>query len=288
MINKRRLIYLLILGILVVGIVALIINNNKVFTEEEKSVFSENTFTQYNVETGIIEYGSPSMKITLENIKREEPNLNMWEVNIKLKEASQIKSAFAGDKFTLDKKEKTSQISKRHNAVLAINGSAYGFNEKGFVIRDKILYRDTSLDVGPLIIKDNGDFAIFGHGEKTGQEMLDMGAMHVYDFGPDLIREGEIVDYGNTWYKDGKDPRTVIGQKGPLEYVILVIDGRSKESEGMSLYDAAIELKARGCYVGYNLDGGGSTTLYFQGKVLNKPSDLMGERKISDILYFVD
>lgn len=288
MINKRKLINLFILGVIVIGIFALTNSYYEVFIEEEKSVFSENTFTQYNEETGIIEYGSPSMKITLENIKRENPNLNMWEVNIKLKEASQIKSAFAGDKFTLDKKEKTSQIAKRHNGVLAINGSAYGFNEKGFVIRDKLLYRDTSLDVGPLIIKDNGDFAIFGHGEKTGQEMLDMGAMHVYDFGPDLIREGEIVDYGNTWYKDGKDPRTVIGQKGPLEYVILVIDGRSKESEGMSLYDAAIELKSRGCYFGYNLDGGGSTTLYFQGKVLNKPSDLMGERKISDILYFVD
>jgi len=111
--------------------------------------------------------------------------------------------------------------------------------------------------------------------------------MHTYDFGPDLIRNGEIFDYGDTWYKYNLDPRTVIGQKGTLEYVILVVDGRSKASVGMSHYDTAVELKNRGCYLGYNLDGGGSTTLYFNGEVLNNPSDII-ERKISDILYFAD
>lgn len=283
MVKKRNIIILLLLLTMTI-----VITFNKKEDKEIEDVFSETIYTNYNKETGVIEYNSPTMKITLENIKRENPNINMWEVNIKLKSASQIKSAFAGEKFTLKDKEKTSEIAKRHDAVLAINGAAYGFNEKGFVIRDKIIYRDTSLDVGPLIIKDNGDFEIFNHGEKTAEEMIDLGAMHVYDFGPDLIKNGVISDYGNTWYRNGKDPRTVIGQKGPLEYVILVIDGRCKESEGMTLYDAAIELKTRDCYYGYNLDGGGSTTLYFQGKVLNKPSDFMGERKISDILYFVN
>ena len=70
------------------------------------------------------------------------------------------------------------------------------------------------------------------------------------------------------------------------EYVVLVADGRSKKSDGISLYYAAVELQNRGCYIGYNLDGGGSTTLYFNGEVLNNPSDIIGERRISDILYF--
>lgn len=55
----------------------------------------------------------------------------------------------------------------------------------------------------------------------------------------------------------------------------------------MSLYDAAVELKNRGCYLGYNLDGGGSTTLYFNSEVLNNPSDGR-ERKITDIMYFIE
>lgn len=254
---------------------------------EEEYDFSQEKYINNNEETGIIHYGSPTMMIKLENIKKVNPNLNMWAINLKLKDANQIKSGFSDDKFTLKEKEKTSDIAKRHNAVLAINGAAYGFNETSFVIRDKVIYRETYFDCAPLVIKENGDFEMFTFRKETGQELLDLGAMHTYDFGPDLIRNGEIVDYGDTWYKDGLAPRTAIGQKGPLEYVILVVDGRSRESVGMSCYDLAVELENRGCYWGYNLDGGGSTTLYFNGEVLNKPSDGV-ERKISDILYFIE
>ncbi|MGG7078768.1 phosphodiester glycosidase family protein [Clostridium sardiniense] len=289
-ISKSKLLNILvrtiIIAIVITIVITIFINYKKLYTDNY--VFSDNIQIEYHKDENNINYRSPSMDIKIENVIRENSNIDMWVVDIKVKSANQIKSAFAGNKFTLKEKEKTSTIAKRNNAILAINGSAYGFNDKGFVIRDKVLYRETSLDVGPLIIKDNGDFAIYDQGKKTGQEMLDLGAMHVYDFGPDLIRDGDIVDYGDTWYKDDKQPRTVIGQKGSLEYVIIVVDGRSRKSEGMSLYDVALELENRGCYVGYNLDGGGSTTLYFNGKVLNNPSDILGERKISDILYFTD
>lgn len=287
---KRKILNIIVitvvLAIVIIIITTIFVNYKKLDTDSY--VFSDNTQIEYYKDENYINYRSPSMDIKIENIIRENPNIDMWVANIKVKSANQIKSAFAGDKFTLKEKEKTSTIAKRNNAILAINGSAYGFNEKGFVIRDKWIYRESTLDNGPLIIKDNGDFAIYDMGEKTGKEMLDLGAMHTYDYGPDLIRENIIMDYGDSWYRNDKQPRTAIGQKGPLEYVIIVVDGRSQKSEGMSLYDVALELKNRGCYVGYNLDGGGSTTLYFNGEVLNSPSDLLGERKISDILYFTD
>ncbi|MGL5352975.1 MAG: phosphodiester glycosidase family protein [Clostridium sp.] len=250
-----------------------------------ESRHEDNNITKDEV-TGAIEYKTDTMIINIKPIKKTEPKLEMWEVNIKLNRGEQIKSAFAGDEFSLNNKEKTSDIAKRHNAILAINGAAYGFNKSSYVIRDSIVYRDTSLDCDPLVIQKNGDFVIYKE-QLTGQALVDRGAMHTYDFGPDLIRNGEMVDYGNTWYKTDFAPRTGIGQKGPLEYVILVADGRSSASAGLSLYDLAVELKNRGCYWGYNLDGGGSTTLYFNGEVLNKPSDGV-ERNISDILYFVN
>lgn len=76
-------------------------------------------------------------------------------------------------------------------------------------------------------------------------------------------------------------------QKGYLEYVILVVDGRSKDSVGMIHYDTAVEFKNRGCYLGYNIDGGGSTILHFNGEVLNNLSDIL-ERNMSDRLYFIN
>ena len=240
-----------------------------------------------NEESGYIEYRSDTMTININPIKKTNPNLELWEVYIKLNDGSQIKSAFAGDKFSLINRETTSIMAMKNNAVLAINGAAYGFNKSSYVIRDGIVYRDTRLDCDPLVIQADGDFRIYDE-QYSGDELVAKGAMHTYDFGPDLIRKGEIVDYGDTWYKSDLSPRTAIGQCGPLEYVILVVDGRSESSVGMSLYDVAVELKSRGCYWGYNLDGGGSTTLYFNGEVLNNPCDWLGERAISDILYFVD
>ncbi|MBI5987094.1 phosphodiester glycosidase family protein [Clostridium perfringens] len=278
------ILFISILGIRMVQNIRIkreVLEANKIFNEQNE------IYINRDEELGSIEYKSNTMSINILPIKKTNPNINMWEVNIKISSGSQIKSAFADDKFNLRNREKTSNIAKRHNAILAINGAAAGFNKSSYVIRDSIIYRDTRLDCAPLVIQKDGDFRMYDD-HLSGEELVERGAMHTYDFGPDLIRGGEIVDYGNTWYKEGLDPRTVIGQKGPLEYVILVVDGRSEESVGMSLYDTAVELKNRGCYWGYNLDGGGSTTLYFNGEVLNTPSDWNGERKISDILYFVD
>lgn len=240
-----------------------------------------------NDTTGEIEYKSDTMTININPIKKMNPNIEMWEVLIKISDGSQIKSAFAGGEFSLKNRETTSFMAMKNNAVLAINGAAYGFNKTSYVIRDGIVYRDTRLDCDPLVIQKDGDFRIYDE-QFTGEELVAKRAMHTYDFGPDLVRKGEIVDYGDTWYKNDLSPRTAIGQCGPLEYVILVVDGRSEASVGMSLYNVAVELKNRGCYWGYNLDGGGSTTLYFNGEVLNNPCDWYGERAISDILYFVD
>ncbi|MEG0307055.1 MAG: phosphodiester glycosidase family protein [Clostridium sp.] len=250
--------------------------------------FPTTNYVNVDKVTGVMEYGSPTMMITIDPIVKTKPNLRIWVSNIRVKEASQIKSAFAGEEFSLKNREKTSEMAAEHGAVFAVNGAAYGFNEKSFVIRDGILYRETSLDCAPLIIKNNGDFEIFNYGEKTGEEIIAMGGMHTYDFGPDLIKDGEIVDYGNGWYKEDKNPRTAIGQKGPLEYVVIVADGRNKESEGVTFYDLALEFQRLGCKWAYALDGGGSTTLYFNGNVINTPSDWNGEREVSDILYFGD
>ena len=249
-----------------------------------KDKFPTTPYVNYEEGTGIIEYGSPTMTITIEPVVKTNPNLQMWISTIKVKSADQINSAFAGDEFSLNIKERTSDIAKRHEAIFAVNGS----NKSSYVIRDGIIYRDSGLDFAPLIIKENGDFVIYDYEELKGEAMLKLGAKHTYDFGPDLIKDGKMTRWATheEFYKDNRAPRTAIGQLDTLEYVVIVADGRSNESVGMTFNELALEFQRLGCKWAYNLDGGGSTTLYFNGEVLNNPSDWNGERKISDILYF--
>ena len=286
--KKRLKLFFTCLLILVIAAMYILLELRVIQKPYKWIVFdvTRNKYTTYDKDNDSIIYESDEMKIKLEHIVKEEPNLNMWVATIKISDSLQIKSAFAGGEFSQDVKKRTSVIAKDNDAVLAIDGAAVGFNTNGRVIRDGVIYRDSDFDCAPLIIKENGDLEVFEYGEKTAQEILDLGGVETYDFGPTLIKDNEILDIYGEWYKTVKDSRTVIGQKGPLEYVILVADGRSEKSEGISLYDAALELKNKGCYIGYNLDGGGSSTIYFNGEVLNNPSDIIGERKISDILYF--
>lgn len=65
-------------------------------------------------------------------------------------------------------------------------------------------------------------------------------------------------------------------------------DGRTSESEGLTLYQLARVMQDLGCSEAYNLDGGGSTTMYFNGQVINNPTTTgrsIKERSVSDIIY---
>ena len=84
------------------------------------------------------------------------------------------------------------------------------------------------------------------------------------------------------------NPRTAIGQISEGHYLVIVSDGRTDESEGLSLLELAQEFQERGCTTAYNLDGGGSSTMVFNGEVVNNPTDgrSIAEREVSDIVYF--
>ena len=84
------------------------------------------------------------------------------------------------------------------------------------------------------------------------------------------------------------NPRTAIGQISELHYVFVVSDGRTDQSEGLSLYELAMFLQSLGVKTAYNLDGGGSSTMVLMGEVINNPTtggSRTKERSVSDIVY---
>ena len=108
-------------------------------------------------------------------------------------------------------------------------------------------------------------------------------------FGPALIENGTIsvTEEDEVGKAMASNPRTAIGIIDNLHYVFVVSDGRTEESEGLSLLELAEFMYSIGVETAYNLDGGGSSTMYFNGEVVNNPTTSgrsVKERSVSDIV----
>uniref|UniRef100_UPI0028D7E742 phosphodiester glycosidase family protein n=1 Tax=uncultured Streptococcus sp. TaxID=83427 RepID=UPI0028D7E742 len=142
---------------------------------------------------------------------------------------------------------------------------------------------------GDLAIYKDGSFKIIYENEISADQLVEDGVVNFLAFGPALVENGEIVV--NTKSEVGQsmasNPRTAIGIIDENHYIIIVSDGRTSESQGLSLYEMAEVMKSYGVKTAYNLDGGGSSTLYFNGQVINKPTTNgnISERAVSDIVY---
>ena len=188
-----------------------------------------------------------------------------------------------------EKGDTTSNIAKNNNAVAAINGGGFydpngtgtGRLPYGFIIHNGkyLLGKDVGDEekVDFVGLTKNGNLI---SGKYNKRELSQLDVVEGLTFGPPLIINGEkvIKDGDGGW---GISPRSAIGQKKDGTILFLVIDGRQPGySIGATLADSQNILYENGAYIAANLDGGSSSTLYYNGKVVNKPADLLGERMI--------
>ena len=246
--------------------------------------------TYANSEATITSNSYKDENISIEITTSRISDTTYYVADISLSNAEYLKTALANDTYGRNIKDTTSSIAEDNNAIFAINGDYYGFRDYGYVIRNGVLYRDIANSGNDaLIIDESGNFSIINESEVSAKELLDNGAWQVLSFGPGLIENGEIVVGENEEVSQAKtsNPRTAIGQVDELHYIIVVSDGRTSESEGLSLYELAQIMKNYNCTTAYNLDGGGSSTMYFNGEVVNNPTNGRGsgERSVSDIVY---
>lgn len=235
-------------------------------------------------------YESDDAKITITTYREDDTNIYVADIQVTSVEA--LKAALAGNTYGRNVTAVTSSIASSNNAVLAINGDYYGARDSGYVVRNGTLYRSESAgdDQQDLVIYQDGSFDIVTEGSVSAETLVSNGAWQVFSFGPGLLEDGEITVDANTEVDKAKatNPRTAIGEISPLHYVLVVADGRTDESTGLSLYQMAEFLKSLGVQTAYNLDGGGSSTMYFNGSVINQPTtdgNRIKERKVSDIVY---
>lgn len=300
-VKKRRNYWPLIYGILLTAytvfalLEAFVLPSDIVQVEDIKkqsSSASNNEDDNIKSEPVITEtsYKSNNISITITTLRRYETQV--YVADIVLKDISYLQTAVANGTFGRNIKDTTSAMAKENDAILAINGDYYGFHDRGYVMRNGYLYRETkhrSRDYDDLAIYEDGHFEIFYESQYKAKEIADAGAVQIFSFGPGLVKNNKVIVGKNSevTYALQSNPRTAIGEIEPLHYVMVVSDGRTDESAGLTLYELAQVMEELGCKTAYNLDGGGSSTMWFMGRVVNCPTDgkKSGERRISDIVY---
>ncbi|MDR2749547.1 MAG: phosphodiester glycosidase family protein, partial [Clostridiales bacterium] len=230
-------------------------------------------------------YEDENIKITLWDKRTYDTDIHI--ADIVLSSVEFLKTAFASDSYGRNIKETTSSVAERKNAIFAINGDYYGFRDEGHVLRNGVSYRTTGRE-DALVLNYDGSFLVAN--EAGIRKDIISNAWQIWSFGPTLVLDGKAApDKGDevSGRSSASNPRTAFGEISPLHYVAIVSDGRDGKNKGLSLQELALELEALGCATAYNLDGGGSSTMYFMGSVINNPTDgrREGERRISDIIY---
>ena len=233
--------------------------------------------------------GNISVNLTEKTVNETQ----VYVADVTLSSADYLKTALAQNSYGTNVTAKTSETAAENNAILAVNGDYYGANSSGYVIRNGVVYRDSvreDASNGDLAIYKDGSFKIIYEDQVSANQLVQDGVVNLLAFGPSLVENGEISVSTNAEVGQAmaSNPRTAIGIIDENHYIIIVSDGRTSESKGLSLYQMAEVMKSYGVKTAYNLDGGGSSTLYFNSQVINKPTtggSKISERAVSDIVY---
>lgn len=296
---KKPHAYASVLGILLTGSFSYSMLKTFVLAETISTVATTSTSTN----TATANQAAKTATVTDSSYKDDNISINLSEstvnstqvyvADVSVNSSDYLKTAFAQNAFGTNVTAKTSETAKNNNAILAVNGDYYGANSTGYVIRNGVVYRDTVREDssnGDLAIYKDGSFKIIYEDQISADQLVKDGVVNLLAFGPALVENGEISVGTNEEVGQAmtSNPRTAIGIIDANHYIIVVSDGRTSESKGLSLYQMAEVMKSYGVKTAYNLDGGGSSTLYFNSQVINKPTtggNKISERAVSDIVY---
>ena len=176
-------------------------------------------------------------------------------------------------------------LAAQNGAILAINGDYALARTQGPIVRNGMLMRDNSLgDV--LVFYGNGEMKTFSAGGFDLEAESAKGILDVWSFGPALLDSNGKSISGFTDTVAGANPRSAIGYYEPGHYCFVAVDGRNSEgSYGYTLDELSKLFEDLGCTVAYNLDGGQSSVMVWDGGSVTVNMPAGGGRPVGDIIY---
>ncbi|PXV91132.1 uncharacterized protein DUF2233 [Lachnotalea glycerini] len=231
-------------------------------------------------------YTSPDVSITIENVTTESGSsqISYYVADIYVADITCFQTALAKDTYGTGYKDTISNMASDNNAILATNGDYYSYSNEGIVIRNGVVYRSAQTDADVCVLYYDGTMKTFSGSEFDIDEAINDGAYQAWTFGPMLLDDSgnAITSFNASKRLQSKNPRTAIGYYEPGHYCLVTVDGRDDDSAGMTLTNLSNLFEELGCTSAYNLDGGKSSVMTYDGTVVNNPVN--GGRQSSDCI----
>jgi len=231
-------------------------------------------------------YKSKNLNIKISTVKNKEWDAVYHVVDIYVADISCFRTCFAQGKYGSGYTAWPLETTREFNAVITMNGDYYGVRKSGVVIRNGKLYRNAKVTNDVCVLYWDGTMKTFSPRSFEAEREMKNGAYQCWNFGPMLLDEnGKAMTKFNSDVLE-ENPRSVVGYFEPGHYCFVAVDGRSKDSDGLSMKRLAKLMESLGCKQAYNLDGGRTSMLYAGDTRINVPVE--GGRKSSDFLMIVD
>lgn len=252
--------------------------------DEEGFLAGDGEYYYENDEEGLWIYLNQNLQIIITAGEDRSIPLEWFETEIITRNGETFRTVMTDPNHPGKKFRYPDDIAREEKFILAFSDDFYGnrmaknSEEKpGLIIREgQVVSEKTNKKTGHHLPNldmmaqfPDGSLQVYECNEKTAEELLEMGAVNVFSFGPILIRNGEINDLVYSYYKS-IEPRHALGMIAPNHYFLLSVQGRMDDSKGTTLQRMAEMMKDRGVTEALNLDGGNTMALIFRGRMLNK------------------
>ena len=232
-------------------------------------------FFSETVEIGEDYYRSPDVAVQITKVTNDDKiSTTYFIADIHIANLENFKTAFAGDSYRAWAAESVLSAAERHGAILCMNGDYADAQNTGLLIRNSQLYLSEQTKNDICVMYTDGSVETYGPNDYKAEDIIARAPYQVWKFGPALLdAEGQPLQSFNTSKEiSWENPRSGFGYYEPGHYCFILVDGRQNGySRGLEIDRFAQLFADLGCRAAYNMDGGRSSVMSFNGAVYNRP-----------------